>query len=51
MFEDGEGDVIYLDKGVDKVIINFVQIEITCLNYCSSFPQNQSYTSTSKLVA
>lgn len=27
----------YLNKGYDKVIVNFVGIEIICLNYCSFF--------------
>lgn len=36
-FEDGEGDIIYSDKGFDKVIVNFVGIETTYLKYHLSF--------------
>lgn len=36
-FENKDGDVIYLNKGFDEVIVNFVEIETTCLKCHSSF--------------
>lgn len=37
-FDNKEGDVTYLDEGFDKIFVNFVRIETTCLKCHSSFP-------------
>lgn len=38
IFDVDKEDITYLDKGFDKVIINFVRIETFCLKCYSSFP-------------
>lgn len=37
-FEDGKGDVNYSDKGFNEVIVNFLEIEMTCLKCRLFFP-------------
>lgn len=39
-FKNKEKDVTYSDKNFDKVLVNFVGIEMTCLKCRSSFPLN-----------
>lgn len=38
MFENKERDITYSDEGFDKVLINFVGIEITYMKCRSLFP-------------
>lgn len=37
MFKEEKGDVSYLNKGFDKILLNFVGIKTICLKCCSSF--------------